>query len=101
MHAVKKSCAPQFELNAKMIPYLQQFAVVVELGDRSFVKRLLPTLRLWGHTGDIFMVQNLPVAIIRAPLLALAASIRLLKPRVLSKSSKPPKLSLSTSVAST
>ena len=54
MHAVKKSCAPQFELNAKMIPYLQQFAVVVELGDRSFVKRLLPTLRLWGHTRDIF-----------------------------------------------
>ena len=36
-----------------MIPYLQQFAVVVELGDRSFVKRLLPTLRLWGHTKDI------------------------------------------------
>jgi len=37
-----------------MIPYLQQFAVVVELGDRSFVKSLLPTLRLWGHTKDIF-----------------------------------------------
>ena len=38
-----------------MIPYLQQFfAVVEELGDRSFVKRLLPTLRLWGHTKDIF-----------------------------------------------
>jgi len=38
-----------------MISYLQQFfAVVVELGDRSFVKRLLPTLRLWGHTKDIF-----------------------------------------------
>ena len=76
MHAVKESCAPQFEFNAKMIPYLQQFAVVVELGDRSFVKRLLPTLRLWGHPGDIFMVQNLPVAIIRAPPLTLAASTR-------------------------
>ena len=36
-----------------MIPCLQQFAVVVELGDSSFARRLMPTLRLWGHTKDI------------------------------------------------